>query len=184
MQEIIAVCKPVLAPEVRQSVTDTDLKITSMLVWEAVYCKEADLHLFFVKVKATLQLSIQAQRGGSVIALRIYKFGVKGGGWLKPCQVPLVFNLGTKWGLVVSFRLRPHYFKESIPVARKLLGSRVRPRAGLGVVATIKTFCICRESKYHPSYYVQPVALDTTLMIREKVPVLCKVNESLWVGYL
>lgn len=61
MQEIIAVCEPVtifhsadhsvLAPEVRLSVTDTELDIKLMLFWEIVYYKEEDLQqLFFVKV--------------------------------------------------------------------------------------------------------------------------------------
>lgn len=77
---------------------------------------------------------------------------------------PLVFNLGTKWGLMVSFRLRSLYLKESIPVT-KLLGKRVSTRVGLGVLATTKIFCFCRESKYDPSSYVQPVALDTTPII-------------------
>jgi len=65
MQEIIAVCKPgtifhtadhgLLATEVRQSVIDTELHIKSMLFWESVYYKEADLQqFFFVKVKVTL----------------------------------------------------------------------------------------------------------------------------------
>ena len=91
MQEIIVVCKPVtlfhtagqavLAPEVGQSVTGTDLNIKSLLAGEIVFYKEADFHqLFFVNVKVTIQLAMKAQSGGSAIALRIYKLGARGVG--------------------------------------------------------------------------------------------------------
>ena len=40
-----------------------------------------------------------------------------------------------------------------------------KPQGWSGRFGDEKNFCLCRESKYDPSSYVQPVALDTTPII-------------------